>query len=85
MAEIEYQVDELLFRMNNLAGSSSLPEKPQGYLTDSTDASHGAGDDGISSGGVSEVRNTHGIYRFHWLSRLGPKCMFVKTPSFYRY
>ncbi|XP_071112058.1 polycystin-1-like protein 1 isoform X2 [Haliotis cracherodii] len=54
MAEIEYQVDELLFRMNNLAGSSSLPEKPQGYLTDSTDASHGAGDDGISSGGGSE-------------------------------
>ncbi|XP_067649227.1 polycystin-1-like protein 1 isoform X2 [Haliotis asinina] len=54
MAEIEYQVDELLFRMNNLAGSSSLPEKPQGYLTDSTDASNEAGDDGISSGGGSE-------------------------------
>ena len=55
MAEIEYQVDELLFRMNALSGTSGLPEKPHGYLTDS-DTTHGdhGGDDGISSGG-SEV------------------------------
>ena len=53
MAEIEYQVDELLFRMNALSGSHGLPEKPACYLTDS-DCTYGAGDDGISSGG-SEV------------------------------
>ncbi|XP_052246841.1 polycystic kidney disease 1 like 1-like [Dreissena polymorpha] len=50
MAEIEYQVDELLFRMNALTGSHGLPEKPPCYLTDS-DCTYGAGDDGISSGG----------------------------------
>lgn len=54
MAEIEYQVDELLFRMNALTGSHGLPEKPTCYLTDS-DSLYGGGDDGISSGG-SEVR-----------------------------
>ncbi|KAL3831269.1 hypothetical protein ACJMK2_023042, partial [Sinanodonta woodiana] len=53
MAEIEYQVDELLFRMNALTGSHGLPEKPPCYFTDS-DGTFGAGDDGISSGG-SEV------------------------------
>lgn len=53
MAEIEYQVDELLFRMNALTGSHGLPEKPACYLTDS-DSMYGGGDDGISSGG-SEV------------------------------
>jgi len=56
MAEIEYQVDELLFRMNALTGGHSLPEKPACYLTDS-DCTYGGGDDGISSGG-SEVRGT---------------------------
>ncbi|XP_052802584.1 uncharacterized protein LOC128232845 isoform X2 [Mya arenaria] len=50
MAEIEYQVDELLFRMNALTGSHGLPEKPPCYLTDS-DCTYGGGDDGISSGG----------------------------------
>jgi hypothetical protein len=54
MAEIEYQVDELLFRMNALTGSHGLPEKPPCYLTDS-DCTYGGGDDGISSAG-SEVR-----------------------------
>ena len=56
MAEIEYQVDELLFRMNALTGSHGLPEKPTCYLTDS-DSMYGGGDDGISSGG-SEVSNS---------------------------
>ncbi|XP_053373889.1 polycystic kidney disease 1 like 1-like isoform X2 [Mercenaria mercenaria] len=50
MAEIEYQVDELLFRMNALTGSHGLPEKPPCYLTDS-DCTYGGGDDGISSAG----------------------------------
>ena len=53
LAEFEYQVEELLFRMNALAGTTNLPEKPTGYLTDS-DQSQAVGDDGISSGG-SEV------------------------------
>ena len=67
LAEFEYQVEELLFRMNALAGTTNLPEKPTGYLTDS-DQSQAVGDDGISSGGseVSYVMNhrsrihTHG-------------------------
>jgi len=57
MAEIQYQVDEMLFKMNALSGLSSLPEKPHMYFTDS-DTACGAGftgaDDGLSSGG-SEV------------------------------
>lgn len=53
MAEIEYQVDELFFRINSLYGSHGLTEKAAGYLTDS-DTTYGGGDDGISSGG-SEV------------------------------
>ena len=60
MAEIEYQVDELLFRMNALTGSHGLPEKPTCYLTDS-DSMYGGGDDGISSGG-SEVSNSLFLY-----------------------
>lgn len=50
LAEFEYQVEELLFRMNALTGTTNLPEKPTGYLTDS-DQSQAVGDDGISSGG----------------------------------
>ncbi|XP_052094392.1 polycystic kidney disease protein 1-like 1 isoform X3 [Mytilus californianus] len=53
MAEVEYQVDELFFRINTLTGSHGLPEKPTSYFTDS-DETYGLGDDGISSGG-SEV------------------------------
>ena len=56
MAEIEYQVDELLYRIAALSGSHTLPEKPANYFTDS-DGTYGAGDDGISSAG-SEVQNT---------------------------
>ncbi|XP_055959145.1 polycystin-2-like [Patella vulgata] len=51
MAEIEYQVDELLFRMNALSGSSALPDKPRTYFTDSDATQHIVGDDGISTGG----------------------------------
>jgi hypothetical protein len=54
MAEVEYQVDELFFRINTLTGSHGLPEKATSYFTDS-DGTYGLGDDGISSGG-SEVR-----------------------------
>jgi hypothetical protein len=58
MAEIQYQVDEMLFRMNALAGVSNLPEKPSMYFTDS-DTTCGGGfigaEDAVSSGG-SEVR-----------------------------
>ena len=57
MAEIQYQVDEMLFKMNALSGLSSLPEKPPMYFTDSDTACGGGfpgGDDGLSSGG-SEV------------------------------
>jgi hypothetical protein len=46
-------VEELLFRMNALAGTTNLPEKPTDYLSDS-DHFQAVGDDGISSGG-SEV------------------------------
>ncbi|XP_061185531.1 polycystin-1-like protein 1 [Saccostrea echinata] len=53
MAEVEYQVDELFFRISGLSGSHGLPEKPNNYFTDS-DGTYTAGDDGISSGG-SEV------------------------------
>ena len=35
MTEIESQVDEMLFKMNALAGTSNLPEKPPAYYTDS--------------------------------------------------
>lgn len=56
LAEIEYQVDELLFHMNALLGLSGMPEKPLYYLTDSDATSDDrVGDDGISSGG-SEMR-----------------------------
>jgi len=57
MAEIQYQVDEMLFKMNALSGLSSLPEKPPMYFTDSDTACGGGftgADDGLSSGG-SEV------------------------------
>ncbi|GAB1601011.1 polycystic kidney disease protein 1-like 1 [Argonauta hians] len=55
LAEIEYQVDELLFHMNALLGLSGMPEKPMYYLTDSDNTSDRLGDDGISTGisGVS--------------------------------
>ena len=57
MAEIQYQVDEMLFKMNALSGLSNLPEKPPMYFTDSDTACGGGftgADDGLSSGG-SEV------------------------------
>lgn len=57
MAEIQFQVDEMLFKMNALAGVSNLPEKPLMYFSDSdtTYGGPGAGaEDGISSHG-SEV------------------------------
>ena len=44
MAEVEYQVDEMLFKMNALAGTANLPEKPPVYFTDS-DATYTAGTD----------------------------------------
>ena len=54
MAEIEYQVEELLFKMNAIAGTHGLPEKPPLYTTDS-DGTYGIGEDGLSTGG-SDVR-----------------------------
>ncbi|XP_033639226.1 uncharacterized protein LOC117299811 [Asterias rubens] len=48
MAEIEYQVDELLFRMNAISNQHGLPEKPYGYFEDS-DCTHGMMEDGMSS------------------------------------
>ncbi|XP_055862470.1 polycystic kidney disease protein 1-like 1 isoform X4 [Biomphalaria glabrata] len=48
MAEILYLVEELLFRMNALLGTSGLPDKRSSF-TDS-DSDHNAGDDGISTG-----------------------------------
>lgn len=57
MAEIEYQVEEMLYKMNALAGTSNLPEKPPIYYTDSDTASYGAMGEGdaLSSGAGSEV------------------------------
>lgn len=66
MAEIEYQVDELLFRMNAISGSSNLPEKPPCYFIDS-DVTYGVGDDGISSGESSEVHTVH-VYNLNFNS-----------------
>ena len=57
LAEIQFQVDEMLFKMNSLAGVSNLPEKPLMYFTDSDTTCGGPGvgaEDGISSG-ESEV------------------------------
>ena len=45
MAEIEYQVDEMLFKMNALAGTANLPEKPANYFTDSSDTTTAHGGD----------------------------------------
>jgi hypothetical protein len=60
IAEIQFQVDEMLFRINALSGTSDLPEKPALYYTDSdTTCGGGAGgpgaDDGMSSGGSELV------------------------------
>lgn len=64
MAEIEYQVDELFYRIAALSGSHTLPEKPTNYFTDS-DGTYGAGDDGISSAG-SEVHDEERLeHRVH--------------------
>ncbi|XP_071488265.1 polycystin-1-like protein 1 [Diadema antillarum] len=48
MAEIQYQVDELAFRMNAILHQNGLPDKPIDYLDDS-DATQNYHDDGISS------------------------------------
>jgi hypothetical protein len=58
MAEIEYQVEEMLFKMNTLAGTCGLPDKPLMYYTDSdcTYGPSGSGEDAISSTGGSEIR-----------------------------
>lgn len=53
MAEIEYQVEEMLFKMNALAGTSGLPDKPNQYFTDSDCTYASPGEDAVSSG--SEV------------------------------
>ena len=47
IAEVEYQVDEMLFKMNALAGTANLPEKPPVYFTDS---------DATFTGGVDEEK-----------------------------
>ena len=50
LAEMEYQVDELLFKMAALCGGTSLPSKNVPcYITDS-DGTFGAGDDVFSTG-----------------------------------
>lgn len=53
MAELAYQVDEMLFKMNALIGGCGLPEKPPQDFTDS-DTTYGMGEDVSSSG--SEVK-----------------------------
>lgn len=55
MAEIQYQVDEMLFKMNALAGTSNLPDKPAMYFTDSDTTCIGNGEELSSSGGSSAV------------------------------
>ncbi|XP_077978738.1 polycystin-1-like protein 1 [Glandiceps talaboti] len=54
MAEFEYQVDELEFRINAISHQHGMPEKLFNYYDDS-DGTFGVGDDGISSSG-SEMR-----------------------------
>lgn len=55
--------------MNALAGTTNLPEKPAGYLTDS-DRSQAVGDDGISSG-ESEVSGDQFIFDFLFVYFVG--------------
>ncbi|ELU08773.1 hypothetical protein CAPTEDRAFT_228900 [Capitella teleta] len=54
MAEIEYQVDEMLFKMNALAGTSNLPEKPPIYYTDSDTCIYG----GVGGSGEGDSSTT---------------------------
>jgi len=54
MAEIQYQVDEMLFKMNALSGTSNLPEKPPMYSDTVCGGGLSGADDGLSSG-ESEV------------------------------
>ena len=44
MAEIRYQVDEMLFKLTALTKGSHLPDKPIMYYTDSDSYGMGAGD-----------------------------------------
>jgi hypothetical protein len=73
MAEIEYQVDEMLFKMYALAGTSNLPEKPPVYYTDSDTVYGGMGEgDALSSAGGSDVSSTIFIMmlsKFNFFSR----------------
>ena len=68
MAEVEYQVDEMLFKMNALAGTANLPEKPPNYFTDSDTTGQGDHDvlpgtgargrcnlEGVSSAGQAAI------------------------------
>lgn len=64
MAEIQYQVDEMLFKMNALAGTSNLPEKPAMYFTDSDTTCIGNGEEISSSGGSSAVVSASLFIRF---------------------
>ena len=73
MAEIEYQVDEMLFKMNALAGTSNLPEKPPIYFTDS-DGTYGLGEDAISTG--SEV-----LFSFLPAISTGSEVLFSFLPA----
>ena len=66
MAEIEYQVDELLFRMNAMSHEHSMPEKWNGYSDDS-DGTNGLNEDAISyaSSDVSTWEVTD-EFKLHW-------------------
>ena len=44
MAEVRYQVDEMLFKMTALSRGSNLPDKPIMYYTDTDSYGMGAGD-----------------------------------------
>lgn len=51
LAEMEYQVDELLFRMSALSGGVSLPSKGAPCYTTDSDGTYGAIDDMFSFNG----------------------------------
>lgn len=81
MAEIENQVDEMLFKMNALTGSSGLPEKAPDYITSDSDCTYGTGDDGISSGG-SEVRPFDEVRLEHRLNKIEDNLMNMGNEAY---
>jgi len=69
MAEIQYQVDEMLFKMNALSRQSNLPEKPRQYFTDS-ETTYGGSSGGSEVGILNRnIRERHVLPCYTYLSQ----------------